>query len=1744
MSSVNSKNKRAPPEQSSSKDALEQLRPYSLEAPPWRPLLHPSCQALGAPDLYPTRAGQPEDDLSQATVRSGIPGKAAVTNETFSAHDMIYDRLKAQTMLPQLASWMSEVLQRRKEMRTNRVAKSQHRIPPRVTLNDFKLMAYVKDLADPEVPLHRLAKSVPHGFRGEKMFEMLWSGGAASTAAANMNAANFPSPRIGASKVETPQGKSVELSRAVWFIRTAGAAEIQSSRNKSSFNYRAELTSALSSWLSKQLSELGVVPTSGEIGGIASGGQQRSGAVVGRVFNNMSNTRSAAANPTPVFINTTNAKDSCATLQNQDMRERWTNKWAYSITLARQLKAQDLLDKGVLAKWALDSLASMSPAQTWFVVEMVHEFLQDEGPKRPFSHHLAQVVCCKLKALKGEANRRALRELERRLILILRSAFDLDWESFVRPRLWFDHGDLIDQVLKADLRDQQPEVALRLGKAKARSRALLFLDKPLEGNSGDAFDRSFLDSEYADVHALDAQNTVCDRASLACRLGIASESNPYDVPSLPSKRPIADKLDTLLIWACSSKRRRPHRQYLAAAMLQSLSAKQSLERLPKGHFSVRSPASFKLESFLLRWLNDVDVAASEKAFPAEEKRTPGSCRSRMECLAMVELSSVNLLFGELCRKRLFSYNKYLQWLIARGLTGAASHPSAVCRSTTEKGSRSRYGSVHMRLLRSLPTYNHSPTLLQQRRLAIYGVRDKESWEEAAERRALRELKQALPWLFEIQDKEEDSANGDSREPDFDVSLSHMWTASRFVRVRILRECVLPRMQALAPKLDEKKFIWVATIMVRAQDFDSLSELVFCLLSTSLNNACLDSVISCVVEHYDTWKALGTFESMRLQMEQMKSSSIERGDLELGRSISRAFRYLNQVLAIEGSSVTADHTPILASGVGRQETALESARKIAASRHTQEISRARVIFRESLELLCHCSAPPKPEVLFEKLNSIVLDPSVEFDQDFRLWLDSRPSGGHRKHSVPSTLSAGFLQFLLACIVEGHLDAALVVDRIILPRTFDIASTGSDLSGDDAMDVLHQLPLLTGFLSVLFLDRNSKILTLDPKHRYRLGAVRRVLFNPVGYEITVRLVAHLTIIEKNLRDGENTASPYSSPDVSEVRDLIVASELFRACSVLRTRTLFDILSQSTQAIWGCDAHSVYDTVVGSLDAASLLNVSVLEVDVERIANRLNPWHASFTACELELVIERFQCLEPSSQLLAEAKLKAIATGLYDLLFLHQPSLGAQLLQSHKGSAMIGKIVDVGLDKLWQSFSRQGFDFKFPLAESLKEHPAARMYSASLREILRSSTSFTLPSTNVESASKLLEAACEQLELAGASLEDHGSSRPIAFWIRLLHLLFRLDSVWSAKSKSTIQRLISVLLSLCGLMGTKSEHEGLFSLLLDTTVFLLDELPAGMRAHNILDPGSKLSDHLLPEGNRMRILSVHSLLHQLSQDTSGDIVLGPNTELAVAHGYFSPSQPEPWECLEYIESQNTPGIATPLQSLAGSGKGLEPGEDPGLSILPKLQNLGSLSLSTFGIRMTGDPVPAPVSAPPTVEQAATEDDSLTGSQDMKSGVEESIQPWQRLESERSYGELAGGDPIYARDLRKGLTGDCDAQQELRHETPKGGIRVRASNPTATTTTMTTMTAQTQSRRNAIMIDLTDDGDEPIQVSDSAASTTMMETWPSTERRKDSNTNGSSGKRSKKRKDLGDSLTKGSEMEQPVTKKTASSSASKVRP
>ena len=78
---------------------------------------------------------------------------------------------------------------------------STFKLPPRVTLTDTKKEAWLADLANPDISLRRLSRTIPHGLRGKILLDRCLE-------------------------------KNVPISRVIWLVKCVGANEIRAFKRK------------------------------------------------------------------------------------------------------------------------------------------------------------------------------------------------------------------------------------------------------------------------------------------------------------------------------------------------------------------------------------------------------------------------------------------------------------------------------------------------------------------------------------------------------------------------------------------------------------------------------------------------------------------------------------------------------------------------------------------------------------------------------------------------------------------------------------------------------------------------------------------------------------------------------------------------------------------------------------------------------------------------------------------------------------------------------------------------------------------------------------------------------------------------------------------------------------------------------------------------------------------------------------------------------------------------------------------------------------------------------------------------------------------------------------------------------------------------------------------------------------------------------------------------------------------------
>ncbi|KAL0072786.1 RNA polymerase II mediator complex subunit [Marasmius tenuissimus] len=203
----------------------EPLPAYEFHPPEWLPKTHTEVD-LGYAGFHPPRPGHDEDVLSEYSVKQGYQLGFTVTAESYSSQSSISENLRSQETILKLEELMNEVFSRRAKQVPS-VPPHNFRVPSRVTLNDSKRQAWFDDLANSDVPLSKLGKSVPHGAKADLLDHL--------------------------------HTKKVSIPRAVWFLRVFGANETAGLRNKPTYDptqYSIEWTNVVTSHLRKQIQEI------------------------------------------------------------------------------------------------------------------------------------------------------------------------------------------------------------------------------------------------------------------------------------------------------------------------------------------------------------------------------------------------------------------------------------------------------------------------------------------------------------------------------------------------------------------------------------------------------------------------------------------------------------------------------------------------------------------------------------------------------------------------------------------------------------------------------------------------------------------------------------------------------------------------------------------------------------------------------------------------------------------------------------------------------------------------------------------------------------------------------------------------------------------------------------------------------------------------------------------------------------------------------------------------------------------------------------------------------------------------------------------------------------------------------------------------------------------------------------------------------------------------------------------------
>ncbi|KAI9492408.1 hypothetical protein BDB00DRAFT_765585 [Zychaea mexicana] len=763
----------------------QQLNKYTLQPPRWIPPLCKTMPSLGYPGMYPQRPNQIEDVTTESNVRTGFIDRPAVSNEHTCAYDMVYSKLQDdQRVLEDLGSFAVDVLKRKRNA-AKITGTSTFKPPMRSTLIESKKEQWMHELASGTQPLRKLAKNVPHGFKGEKLLETLAM-------------------------------RQVPLLRAAWYIKVVGLSEMSqrnANNNATSVSQAYQWTTVVVSHLRRQLSELSSAQSSNST--------------------NAGSGRGYKGHPSTPGNYHDNASKPWATPEN---RERFEQRWSYSTKLTKWQYCEGLLDQRTFLKWTLDSLAQCNSFEAmWLLLTfVVQDYVDEYRRNRTLMKLLIETLIKAYGAVRQLPNEGLLdiyRDIQRYIERLLQSLFLSTPDIFVIPKLYHQYRHLFDAIFGDESRKDAavalPDVCHVMQKywAMVKARNEVFCGTleenqlRLDGNCKHIVQSEsraeFEETRRTQVNEDHIIRTLdCIGRNVDSGTGLMIDENGW--------------MD-----------------------LQGQTAASAANSIFGGVLSKDTSTVQQRVNIMCRWANDPKPA-------------------------------VVLLFDTLIRLHLFSYQKYLLRLIARG--------------DLEPRRRHEPGTVRcLNYLASFPLLTPAPPyLINQRRVAIYGTRNGQI--NGVEDEVLAQLKRLAKRAVAVSGSEDDDdlstlfgqkatsltqPDSDDSLEAMDLSLTSCYDqdmarvmrgATRYTILNFTSEWLVPELKRFVVKsvpigednwrvmtspgsclLNVRQYVAIIKMLECAKDYLGIIEVALWVLEKTNERSVYSFTIDTLRRHASIWK---------------------------------------------------------------------------------------------------------------------------------------------------------------------------------------------------------------------------------------------------------------------------------------------------------------------------------------------------------------------------------------------------------------------------------------------------------------------------------------------------------------------------------------------------------------------------------------------------------------------------------------------------------------------------------------------------------------------------------------------------------------------------------------------------------------------------------------------------------------------------------------------------------------------------
>ncbi|OXL06191.1 hypothetical protein C348_05673 [Cryptococcus neoformans Gb118] len=772
------------------KHVADSAKVEDFAPPAWRTVLHNRID-FGYPDFYPSRPGfeQPEDVLTEENVKSGFAAKPFVSEvaETFSMHGPIHQHLSGGclNMLMQLGK---ELIEKQEESMPQFQERS-FRIPGRVIYTDNKRLGFLADLGNPDIPLHWLMRNqIPHGFKGVELLDVMFS---------PLTTVRQPPPNL------APMDP-IPIDRAIWLIRVIGSNDIAAHRarqHQTAASVPAPSPAAATPSSTTTVTATAAMPVSSNDWY----SQEFTNTVISWLRIQLG--QLALPNTAKVAGKVPATKAGSGILQDEKARAKWLAKWDYSTRLLRALHTKHLISTRLFTGWLADHLTHVNLAQLGFLAQLIGEYLDDLVHHLGSARHCLRAACDKLVEVRNSPGKELLQKVEDMLITIIKSLYDANPDVLLSPSTWRQHSLLLSTILSTS----SPQWA----NLKRRNEALAFKPTVSAGSSNPRRQR------MAEIQKLDSICEDTDMRQLTFLFfdGAASPTcSPVDLVRFE------EKVFTLLNWSMGLYQLGAHRPYAVYTLLKHWHEQQEEHQASQTRLGRKQ--HIDLFEVVYKWLDTAPAARNED-----------------------NVRAIGITIGELTRRGMFSYGRYLQTLIANGQTARN------LRSASDERSH------HLALLKSMPIFVMAKDLLQQRRIALSGddleVRRRDDLEEENALTAFEEeVKEYVPEVYGLKSYGQSEAL--KAMVNYEIPTSSQLTRYLYVFARFsiaANAGATLRSDGERRAMDASTFARITQVFRQSHGYATIADFMIRALQEAEDDEILDVILDIIKRDADVWTAM-------------------------------------------------------------------------------------------------------------------------------------------------------------------------------------------------------------------------------------------------------------------------------------------------------------------------------------------------------------------------------------------------------------------------------------------------------------------------------------------------------------------------------------------------------------------------------------------------------------------------------------------------------------------------------------------------------------------------------------------------------------------------------------------------------------------------------------------------------------------------------------------------------------------------